>query len=52
MDKNLRRMEKGTFSRLEAMQPTMHDNALGSFLVYARHFELTSIELEVFLFRI
>jgi hypothetical protein len=40
-------MEQGTFSRLEAMQTTMHNN--GSFLVYARHFELTSIELEVFL---
>ena len=47
MDKNLRRIEKGTFSRLEAMQPTLNDHALGRVLLVARYFEYASLELEV-----
>jgi hypothetical protein len=47
MNINLMRMYQGLYSKLEAMQSTLNDHALGRVLLVARYFEYASLELEV-----
>ena len=52
MNTKLNRIYSGLYSKMEIMQTTMDDQSLAHILLAARFFQLTSIELEVFIIRL